>query len=230
MKKAYSAFLFLFLFSFVSYSQTGTIKIAKPPAAKKDTVIPPKKSPSIITITAGGNYTFKGINKIGYDAEVLFIHSFYLGVKYSHEMEYYQLSPYNTETLLPETAYSKSENQFDYIKLPFGTATHMTYGNMKKKLGMSYFSLGLVPEYLLKVKNQYNRLNINNFNRFNLAGNITIGFPFLKHYSVNFSYSKDFFNNLKDKNIYDETGAVVGKQKSKTNLISLSISYRIYNL
>lgn len=223
MKKTYSAFLFLLLFSFVSYSQTTeTIKIAKPQPAKEDKIIPQKRYMGI-GLTAGSNYTFKGINQYGYFAEIHFPchHLLFWGLGYAHENEYYRLSPYNTETLKPEQAYSKSENKSDYAKLDLGITYNMAIGARSN----FYFLLCLEPQYLLQTKNQYGQLHYSDFNKFNLAGCVSIGIPLLQHRSsLHLRYSKDFIDNLKDKNIYNETGAIVGKQKSKTNLLSLSLT------
>lgn len=225
-KKAYSAILVLLLATNCLFSQTGTIKIAKPTVPKKDTVIPVKRYRAIIT-SVSSNYTFKGINQLGYEAEVLvgFLNNHYfVGLKYCNENQYYQLSPYNSETLLSETGYSKSENKSDYLKMPIGFSSFLAVGNR----GRFYFSMAIVPEYLLKTKNQYDKLSYSDFNQFNLSGYVALGIPIRKlNLSVNISYSRDFFNNLKDKNIYNEQGAIIGKQKSKTNLLALSISYRI---
>lgn len=230
-KKAYSAILVLLLVTNCLLSQTGTIKIAKPPATKKDTVIPQIRYRAIIT-SVSSNYTFKGINQLGYEAEVQVgfrNNHYFIGLKYCNENQYYQLSPFNSVTHLSEIGYSKSENKSDYLKMPIGISTFMAGGgiaiNNKGNIG---FSMAIVPEYLLKTKNQYNRLAYSDFNQFNLSGYISLGIPIRKlNLHVNVSYSRDFFDNLKDKNIYNEQGVIVGKQKSKTNLAALSISYRI---
>ena len=92
--------------------------------------------------------------------------------------------------------------------------------------GRVYFTWGVTPEYLIKTKNQYGRLNYADFNQFNLSGYVALGTPLPKfNVKVYLSYSKDFFNNLKDNNVYNEQGIATGKQKSKTNLLSLSINY-----
>lgn len=230
-KNSYSAILVFLLITNCLFSQTGTIKIAKPPATKKDTIIPQKNQRAIIT-SVSSNYTFKGINQLGYEAEVLvgfYNNHCFVGLKYCNENQYYQLSSYNSETLLSETGYSKSENKSDYLKMPIGFSTFLTGGNINVgNRGRFCLSMAIVPEYLLKTKNQYDRLGYDNFNQYNLSGYVALGIPIKKfNLSVNVSYSRDFFNNLKDKNVYNEQGAVIGKQKSKTNLLALSISYRI---
>ena len=88
-------------------------------------------------------------------------------------------------------------------------------------------SFGLTPEYLSKTKNQYGRLNYSDFNQFNLSGNVSLGFRIRIIY-LRFGYSKDFFENLKDVNIYNSVGEKIGKQKSKTNLLSLTLVYSIF--
>lgn len=226
MKGLCFSILFFSLISIQLSSQTGTIKIVKPVTPKKDTVLPPSKRGIVITTGISGNYTFKGNNKFGYEAEVCIpIHNaLFIGLKYCSENQYYQLSAFNKETATQEPAYARSENRSDYLKVPIVLMRDIQTGSRRHFL----FSFGLVPEYLWKTKNQYGRLNYSEFNQFNLAGTISIGFPIFKnHYSININYSKDFFENLKDRNIYDQYGTTVGKQKSKTNLLSLSLSYFI---
>ncbi|OFY84211.1 MAG: hypothetical protein A3F72_14380 [Bacteroidetes bacterium RIFCSPLOWO2_12_FULL_35_15] len=226
MKRLSFFILFYSLVPYFLFSQTGTIKIVKPLPPKKDTVVTPRKKAINFTTSISSNYTFKGNNKFGYDAEAsfLFHNVLFIGLKYSNENQYYQLSPFNKETLKQEIAYSKSENKSDYLKIPIGFKYQILTGSQ----GRFLISIGLSPEYLLKTKNHYGRLNYSDFNQFNLAGTISLGIPiFRKNYSINVSYSKDFFENLKDKNMYDQNGAVLGKQKSKTNLLSLSLSYHI---
>lgn len=224
MQKTYSAILVLLLITNCLFSQTGTIKIAKPPAAKKDTVIPAKRY-TALGINVGSNYSFKGINQLGYDAEVVLPlgHGLFWGVKYSHENEYYNLSPYNPEVVLQEQISGKSENKSDYIKVPVGVSYNMSMGRKTS----FHFMAGLEGQYLFNIKNQYDRLKYGDFKKYNLAGFVGIGIPLRERFSVNFRYTKDFFDNLKDKNIYNNTGEIVGKQKSKTNLLSLSISFTI---
>lgn len=226
MKRLYFFILFIFISSTLLFSQTGTIKIVKPLTPKKDTIVTPRKKTITFTTSISSNYTFKGNNKFGYDAEVSFPYHnvLFVGLKYCNENQYYQLSPFNKETSKQEIAYSKSENKSDYLKIPIVFKYQILTGSR----GRFLISLGLSPEYLLKTKNQYGRLNYSDFNQFNLAGTISLGFPiFRKNYSINVGYSKDFFENLKDRNMYDQNGAVLGKQKSKTNLLSLSLSYFI---
>ncbi len=226
MKRIYISILFLSLSSILLFSQTGTIKIVKPISPKKDTVVTSPKRTIYITTSAASNYTFKGNNNMGYEAEVTipFHNILFIGLKYSNENEYYQLSPFNKETFKQETPYQKSATKSEYLKLPIVVKEYYNIG----KRGYFLFSFGLTPEYLIKTKNQFNRLNYSDFNKFNLAGTISIGHSILRKYcSINLCYSKDFFENLKDKKIYDPNGAIVGKQKSKTNLLSLSLSYYI---
>lgn len=228
MQKAYSAILVLLLITNCLFSQTGTIKIAKPQAAKRDTVIAPKRQRSV-GISISSNYTFKGINQLGYDAEVLLplAHGTFWGIKYSHENQYYNLSPYRTETLMPDLLSGKSENKSDYIKMPIGIWYNMSAGNMRRQLASFHLIIGLEGQYLFYTKNQYDRLKYADFKKYNLAGFVGIGIPFRNRVSINIRYTKDFFDNLKDKNIYNETGAIVGKQKSKTDLLSVSLGFAI---
>ncbi len=227
MKKVYSTILFLLVICVCSVAQTRTIKIAKPAAPpKKDTVLPKKVKPYLWDFRAGSNYTFKGIDKVGYEAQVIFVRGAYIGINYSHEIESYRVSAYNTEAQALQTPYSNSASSSDYIKIPFGVSTHMAIGNAKLSPPVFYLTLGLAPSYLLKTKNESGLLNDSNFNKFNLEGNVQIGFPIRKHYAINIGYTKDFFDNLKDKLLYNELGEAIGKQKSKTNLLTLSVSYR----
>ncbi len=232
MQKAYSAILVLLLITNCLFSQTGTIKIAKSPAAKKDPIAAQKNTRAML-FSFSPNFTFKKNKKSGGDIEALvgfYNNHCFVGLKYCIEMEYYRLSPYNIKTLQPETAYSESQTESSYLKVPIGISTFMLEGagiKMGKEIRLAY-ALALVPEYLLKTKNQYARLSYSDFNQFNLGGCASIGFhvknPGL---TMSVSYSRDFFENLKDRNIYNETGAVVDKQKSKTNLVAFSISYKI---
>ncbi len=224
MKKVYSTFLLL-LITAVSYSQTGTIRVARPMTDTRDTVPKPKQKRNVgYCITAGSNYTFKGIDQFGYEAAVLlpFVHRSYWGIRYSHENQYYNLSSYNSETGLTEPASKRSENKSDYIKIPLGYHYPMCVGNWR----IFILNLGVEGEYLFNVKNQYGRLHYQDFRKYNLAGFLEVGFAF-KRCSINIGYTKDLFNNLKNNSIYDETGSAVGKQKSKTDMLSLSLSSTI---
>ena len=220
MKKHDSILLFLSFISNFLVSQTGTIKVAKP-APKKDSVIT-QKAYRRIRLEIGSNYTFKGINKLGVDAEVIFrlAHRTFIGLQYSYQNQYYSLSPFNTETLKQETISGKSENKQQYLKMPIGFSYYMNIGTQ------CTFNISpeLAPEYLLSTSNQYGRLNYSKFHQYNVSGIISIGLRIRSRLSLNICYSKDFFENLKDRNMYNVTGTVVGKQKSKTNLISLSLS------
>jgi hypothetical protein len=226
MKKHYFIILFLLFISNLLLSQTGTIKIVKP---KKDTTLVLKRS-TVILVTIGSNYTFKGNNKFGFDGGITFpiispghYFNIYSGLEYSHENQYYALSPYNKITSAQETPHSRSQNTSDRLKIPIGIMYHFVYGSA----GYALLSAKVLPEYLLKTKDQYGRLNYSDFNRFNLAAGISIGIHVLRHYAINIGYSKDLFENLKDRNIYDQYGTAQGKQKSRTNLLSLSLSYHI---
>ncbi len=237
-KKIYSIVFATLLIATTALSQTGTIKVAKPkptpkPIPQKEPVQPVQHQKAIL-INAAGNYALKDINKMGYEAEVLlplWNNLFFWGIKYSHESEYYNLQPYDTETSTSAFAYSKSISESDYLKMPIGFSTFMVNHNVQisggRRTGNVCLSWGIAPEYLLKTKNQYGRLNYGDFNKFNLSGFAGIGIPIRQSFAINLNYSRDFFNNLKDNNIYNEIGTVVGKRKTKTNLVSISVSYRI---
>lgn len=227
-KKIYSILFVISLIATTSFSQTGTIKIAKP----KSTPTPPPAQPKVkdpqrraLGIGIATNYTFKGINQVGYDAEVLlpFVHQVFTGIRYSHENQYYNLSPFNSETLTQEQSSGKSETKSDYINIPLGVSYRLAVGKM---LSCNVLA-GIEGQYLFNTKNQYGRLMSGNFNKYNLAGFVSIGIPVRNRFSINLRYTKDFFDNLKDNKMYNETGAIVGKQKSKTNLLSLSVSCSI---
>lgn len=206
------------------FSQQGTIKIAKP--EKKDSVISKPKYYSL-SAGVGTNYTFKKNNKVGYDFECGIFFSpwstkvgYFVGVKYSFENQYFQLSPFDSKTLQVTNGYSKSQNKTEYIKLPLIIRRWLPLGPS----GIN-FTIGVEPQYCLKNKND--RLLTEDLNPFNLAGNIGIEIPIGKVYLFNFNYSRDFFENLKDRNIYNTAGEITGKQKTKTNLVSVGIKYLI---
>lgn len=219
-------FLFFFLlFVSISSAQTGTIKIQKP----KETPVPAKDSSfaegrsSIINV--GCNYTFKNNRKIGFEAGFTMYpitgkSHFGIGLQYCVENNYYELSAYNQHTHLADVGYLKSQNKSEYIKIPIEVYELLHYGAN----GRGAASLGLAPEYLIKNKNEFQRLYTNDFNRFNVAGFVSVSFV-LKHFRIGIKFSKDVFENLKDRNIYDLNGVVTGKQKSRTNLISFSLSF-----
>jgi hypothetical protein len=221
MKRSLSILTCALIFPLLSFSQTGTIKIAKP--VKKDTVINFKRPP-LFTFSAGANYTLKKNTKIGYEATVLFRpygHAFGIGIEYCQEEQYYELSAYNKDLMLPDNSFPKSQNRSQYLKLPLEFGCTVSIGGT----GNFYYALMLKPEYLLKMKNENNRLEYTDFNQFNLAGGFTFGVRVKKHYRINLTYSKDFFENIKDRNIYNSNGGITGKQKTKTNLLSFSVSY-----
>lgn len=231
MKQIFSTFILVLLQHFL-FSQTGTIKIAKP--VKKDTVITPERLRFIIH--AGSNYTFKSNRKIDYaigisSSQISFnnpnpSHFSSMGIEYCVEEQYFEISAYNKAKQMAETPYSKSQNHSEYLKVPLQLGiTMILAGVNSKNRGSLQFILGLKPEYLLKTKDENNRLVYSDFKQFNLAGSFTIGIPIKKHYRIDLGYSKDFFENLKDRNLYDPNGAITGKQKTKTNLLSISLNY-----
>ncbi len=238
MNLIYLGFLSL-LITTVSFSQTGTIKIARPPAEQKDTLTPLQPltaTVKAIGLSVAGNYSFKDINKVGFEAEASFpviFQIFYLGLKYSKEFKYYSLQPYNPETTSEANHYSRSINESDYIKMPIAFNTFLLDKNASIATGASNqrevcLSFGIAPEYLLKTSDQHGRLNYRDFKKFNLSAFAAFGFPIRKtNFSVNLGYSRDFFNNLKDNNIYNTNGAVLGKRSSRSNLTTLSLTYRI---
>lgn len=230
-KKTYSIIFVILLIATTSSSQTGTIKIAKPKPIPTPAQAPPinNKPKRFLGVGVGSNYTFKGINRFGYDAEILIplAHQVFLGIKYSHENQYYNLSPYNSETLTLEQSNGKSENKSDYISMPLGASCNIALGNTKRQLISCNVMIGVEGQYLFNTKNQYDRLKYADFKKYNLGGFVSIGIPVRNRFSINLRYTKDFFDNLKDKNMYNETGLIIGKQKSKTNLLSLSVSCSI---
>lgn len=234
MKRLYFTLFFTLTFSTILFSQKGTIKIAKPiptntESTKKDTF----QKPQILTLIAelGPNYSFKGNNKVGYSAGLTFkpnvynlgYHAIFIGIQYTLENQYYQISAFNFHTSKAEKNYDKSENKSEYLKLPILFNANMNVG-AKSDIR---FSLGLTPSFLLKNQDQYERLKYQDFNQYNLSGNILLGVELLRNFYLCLSYSKNFFENLKDINIYNSMGEPIGKQNSKTKLLSLSLTYTI---
>jgi hypothetical protein len=236
MKHKFFLIIFLFFLTNIAFAQTGTIKVAKPkeivppPPIKKDSITPFKK---VLYITAdfGTNYTFKGNNKLGFDGGILFRYSIFrnsrlkhlvVGVQYDYENIYYKLSAYNSLTKQTDIPYTNSQNQSEFIKIPIRLQSDLHIG--ARGTIMAFY--GITPKYLLKNTNAYNRLNRSDFNQFNLAWTIGIGHKIFNQIWYKIEYSKDFFQNLKDIHVYNSNGEVIGKQKSQTNLLSLTIYYK----
>jgi hypothetical protein len=223
-------FLILILSNTLLSAQTGTIKIAKPKSEKKDTIIPSRNK--IIIIPSGGmNYTFKGNDKIGYEFGLALgsrpknasAHRASIGLQYCIEQQYFRTSEYVNENGEIRSPITKLQSRFEYLKLPLecgGMAT-FTGGSFS---GRFLLKIKLVPEYLLNMNNNDGMLHYSDFRPFNLAGGFTLGTEF-KHFRIGLSYSKDFFENLKNQKIYDSTKMITGIQKSKTNLLSFSVTY-----
>lgn len=228
MKRFYSILVFVLILPAGLFSQTGTIRIAKPKPVAKDTVIT-RKVPLGISVHVSSNYTFKNNKKIGYEGGIAFVngypgpHAYSIGLSYCVEEQYYQLSSYNRDLLQANIPFSKSQNHSEYLKLNLKMGTALSF-MASRAGGSAYFDLGLSPEYLLKTRDEHQRLNYADFRQYNLAGSITLGIPFKKS-NFTVTYSKDFFENLKDQKLYDSYGAVSGKQKSKTRLLSFSFCY-----
>jgi hypothetical protein len=232
MKQSFTLLLFVcFTFQIAMAQSTGTIKIAKP---KADPTVSPKPTPKILTIVpfVGANYALKQNKKFGWDGGLIFFPSFNklqtnsefgIGIEYSLQYQYYQLSSFNTKTSLAEIPFSKSENRQEYIKIPIQAMSPIHMGSHSIVL----FVLEATPTYLLKNKNEFNRLTISDFNQFNIAATFGLGFSSIAHTKLYFSYSKIILNELKDKNLYDNSGLITGSQKSKTSLVSLSILYSV---
>jgi hypothetical protein len=226
MKNRYLILFFLFSLSSV-FSQTGTIKIAKPKPAVKDPVI---KSQEIYSFKPyiTSNYSFKGNDKIGYEAGIVINRSirksmtgWWIGLSYCSEKQYYHLSAYDLKEQQAAIPYGSSQNTSAYLKLPMFINENLTTGKGRRL----YIAFGITPEYLLKTKDEHQRLGYSDFRQYNLAGTISVGFYIRQRLLFETIYLKDFFENLKDRNLYDATGAAYGKQKSKTNLISFSAAY-----
>jgi hypothetical protein len=225
MKRHFSV-IFCLLFNSFTFSQAGTIKVAK--SEKKDTM---KVSGGTLALSShiSCNYTLKNNQKIGYEIGVsggqIFNqkkYSYLIGLNFCTEEQYYTLSAFNPKEQKTEIAYANSQNHSTYLKLPVEIGATIRFS----KKNAQYFGLGLSPEYLLKTKNEYHRLMYSDFYQFNLSGFFTLGIRILhQHARISLTYSKDFFENLKDRNIYDSDGKITGKQKSKTDLVSFSISY-----
>jgi hypothetical protein len=211
-------------------SQTGTIKIqkAKP---QKDTIVATPKTRIVVIANAGINYTLKKNTKIGYNFGIdlgpgnrgPYSHLYSIGFEYCVEEQNYLLSAWDKEYMAPAGFVERSGTRSHYLKVPFKIGSHMMINRFSNLL----LGLGLKPEYLLKTQNKDRRLSYSDLAQYNLSGLVSLGMYFKKVYRIEFSYSKDFFENLKDRNIYDSNGAVTGKQRSKTNLLSLTLSYGI---
>jgi hypothetical protein len=223
----YKLLFFLFLFVSISFAQTGTIKIAKPAPVKKDTIV--KTRPSLtFVLSAGGNYTFKKNSKIGFDAGITYVprspsfkHGVSIGLQYSLENIYFILSPYNKMQQQADTGYAKSQNKMEFIKLP----VHINYAMMMGNNTRVDFSFGVMPEYLINTKNEYGRLMNRDFNQFNVAGLVGIRFQLYRNFELSVRYSKELFQRLKDRNVYDSNGKIIGKQDETASLLSVSLVY-----
>ena len=207
-------------------AQTGTIKVAKP--AKKDTATK-KTSGLAIQFTGATNYTFKKNKQLGASAGFLFTtsrkgsrsHFLGIGAQYSEQFQYFKLSPFNTKTQKTDIAYNTSQNKSNHIEL---VAAYLVNYNMGSRTNMTV-KFKLLPGYMIKNKNEYGRVDANDFNRFNLAGSIGLELRLFRHYGLGLAYSKYIFNGLKDENIYDSKGVKTGAQNSRTNLLSVSLCY-----
>ncbi|MGZ4055934.1 MAG: hypothetical protein ACXVPU_13140 [Bacteroidia bacterium] len=227
--KQLSTLLLIFFISLVTINAqtSGTIKVAKP--VKKDSVITSPSKRIYLQTFAGANYTFKKNNQIGWNARLTFIPNNYhpcnygIGIEYSIQYQYFQLSSYNTKTKSADTPYPRSQNKGEYIKIPLDIMYHILYGSR----GNTVVFIEATPGYLFKDKDEHNRLNISDFNQFNLSGTFGLGFRLRGSLGIYLSYSRSFISELKDKNLYDITGQAIGSQRSKTRLLSLSILYGI---
>lgn len=222
MNKVYSTFILL-LIGCASFSQSGTIKIAKPaPPEKKDTIKPNRVRG--IGLSAGTTFTFKNINEFGVEVSLLpaVIHHCYWGIRYCREVEYYELTPFNSEAV-PQLHSGKSKNRFDYAKVAAGVSYPFNFG----RRGSIALTLGADGEYLFNVKNEYRQLKYSDFRKFNVAPfaglSISIGYRF----AVYVRYSKDVLKNLKDNRIFDANGILTARQKSNTDLLTFSIATAI---
>lgn len=229
MKRIYSTFLLLGLLVNLGLAQTGTITIAKPPQPKKDTIAPPAPI-SLRVIYLEGNYTFKGNNRPGIDAGFMLFpkriaHNMLgVGLEWDYEQQYYLLSPFNNETMAPDIPYNHSQTKSSYLKLQGVFRYPITIN----RNGNLWFHTGIAGKYLLKTENEHHRLNYSDFHQYNMNWFFSMDVLFGKgHYAFGVKYSKDFFQNLKDRNIYNELGNAVGKINSKNQLLSVSLKYVI---
>lgn len=226
MKQYSFIFIPLFIFPTLLCGQSGTIKIAKP-KQEKEVIPPPSKNRIGIGFEAGTNYTFKKNDKVGYGAGILIsprTDRFYvpeLGLAYSHEKQYFSLSGYNVETNTPQRAIARSQTTLDYLKLPI----FLTYGHfVTGRSAGGHVAMGVIPKYLLKAANEDGRIRKEDLNEFNLAWCFKVRFPLGNRASLQIRYSKDLFENIKDRDIYTDTGAWINKQRSKTGLIEVSLA------
>ncbi|MDF2438579.1 MAG: hypothetical protein K0Q95_2955 [Bacteroidota bacterium] len=227
--------LALIIFSSVTtvFSQSGTIKVAKPkPVPKKDTAA----IVNVIQVWSykpfiASNYSFKDNNKLGYEAGISFNRSVnkslagaWFGLSYCAEQQFFELSSYDKQKQEKAAPFSQSQNKSEYLKLSMGVGEMLNLLGGRRR-GDLYIELGIVPKYLLKTSNEYNRLFYSDFRKYNIAGKVNFGFFIKRRLLFEMIYSHDFLENLKDRNIYDQTGAYIGKQHSKTKLLSFSASY-----
>jgi hypothetical protein len=233
MKRHYSLLFLLFL-CMIATAQKGTIKIKKPAEPEKElpqleTPAPPRMQ--YCFIDAGANYTFKQNNKIGSYASLSYggggrsCCGFSIGLGYSQENVLYGLSGYNSGTHVAEEAIARSHTESVFATLPIGV--HGAFLNGRTVTG---FVLGIEPKYLLSVKNEHDRLGVSDMNRLNMAWKAKLIIPLGKRFDLGLAYSRDFFQNLKNRRIDSSLGTFMGFQRSKTGMVSISLSARFRRL
>lgn len=226
MKKAL-LFSFLFItFSCLLAQNTGTIKIAKP--ILKDTVVKKIKDARLY-VSLGANYTFLKNNKIGYEFGVGYritphhLNGYDLSIIYSKEFRYFNKFNSDNNSFFIE----KSQTTLEYIKIPLRMSHSISLGQSSN----FRLAFGVGGKYLFQVKNENNYFSLTKYNRYNGFFFFDIKIPIIRNiYNISISYSRDFFENLKDVSLYDNNNNVIGKQKTKTNLLSIAIVYKIKSI
>jgi len=225
MKKAFIFLIFSFLVVGVFAQNKGTIKVAKP--VVKDSVV--KYKVYSYFFSGGINYTYLKNNSVGYNCQIgyflspNYFHRLSISVIYSKEYRYFNYFNFNNGKPFIE----KSQTALEYLKLPLHYSNSIVLGNRSGFL----LNIGMGCKYLLAAKNPA-IYSYRNFNQFNGYYSLEMAFRLFhrKNLLLNFSYNRDIFENLKDSKLYDENHNVIGKQKSRTTLTSISFVYIVNSI
>lgn len=122
---------------------------------------------------------------------------------------------------VPVNGYARSETTLIYYKLSV-----MLVNNLKIGKAIYPFDFGLVAAVPHSVKNEHDRLRKADLRSFNIAARVSLGrIIYNGAIAIQLTYSGDLLNNLEDSNIYNTSGDVIGKQKSKVHLLSLQLTF-----
>lgn len=220
MKKAL-LFFSIFISSFCVLAQnTGTIKIVKP--VKKDTIASVKSYR--LFVLGGINYTYLKNTKSGYCFRVGYFYNYksphppLISLQYSNEYRYFNRFNFN----YGQSFISKSQTSLEYIKLSLHYFGIITIGS-RSSLNLGF---GLGCKYLINSKNEDGYFFPQNFQKYNGFFSFEMNIPIVKRrLFLNFSYNRDVFENLKDNKLYDINNNVIGKQKSKITVTSISLAF-----